>query len=58
MSDRYPRDLNGYAGQTPDPKWPGKARIAVNFVLNIEEGSETNVLHGASCACSGSAAFR
>ena len=46
MSDQYPRDLNGYAGQTPDPKWPGRARIAVNFVLNIEEGSETNVLHG------------
>lgn len=42
----YPRDLIGY-GKTPvDPKWPGKARIAVQFVLNYEEGSENATLHG------------
>ena len=44
--DAYPRDLIGYAGQPPDPKWPSRARIAVQFVLNIEEGSEHCVLHG------------
>ncbi|YCH21860.1 allantoinase PuuE [Pseudomonas sp. D1-3] len=42
----YPRDLRGYAGNPPQPKWPGHARIAVQFVLNIEEGSESCVLHG------------
>ena len=42
----YPRDLRGYAGHPPQPKWPGNARIAVQFVLNIEEGSESCVLHG------------
>lgn len=42
----YPRDLIGY-GQTPvDPQWPNKARIAVQFVLNYEEGSENATLHG------------
>lgn len=46
MSDPYPRDLTGYGGRPPEPKWPGNARLAINFVLNIEEGSETNVLHG------------
>ncbi|WP_109514633.1 allantoinase PuuE [Pseudomonas ovata] len=44
----YPRDLRGYAGNPPDAKWPGGARIAVQFVLNIEEGSENCVLHGDS----------
>lgn len=42
----YPRDLVGYAGAPPDPKWPGKARLAVQFVLNYEEGGENNLLHG------------
>jgi allantoinase len=42
----YPRDLAGYADKPPDPRWPGGARIAVNFVLNYEEGGERNVLHG------------
>ena len=37
------RDMIGYAGNTPDPKWPGGARIAVNFVLNYEEASEYNM---------------
>ena len=44
--DTYPRDLIGYGGCTPDVKWPGGERIAVQFVLNIEEGSENCVLHG------------
>jgi peptidoglycan/xylan/chitin deacetylase (PgdA/CDA1 family) len=42
MSTPYPRDLIGYAGQPPHPHWPGEARIAVNFVMNYEEGSEYN----------------
>ncbi len=43
---RYPRDLRGYGPTTPDPKWPGSAKIAVQFVINYEEGGENNVLHG------------
>jgi len=46
MSDEYPRDLIGYGAHPPDPHWPGGARIAVQFVLNYEEGGENNVLHG------------
>ncbi|HWG73798.1 MAG TPA: allantoinase PuuE [Acidimicrobiales bacterium] len=46
--DPYPRDLRGYGETPPDPKWPGGARLAVSFVLNWEEGGETNVLHGDS----------
>ena len=42
----YPRDLRGYGPQTPDPRWPGGARIAVQFVVNYEEGGENCVLHG------------
>ncbi|POF64070.1 chitin deacetylase [Novacetimonas maltaceti] len=42
----YPRDLVGYAGSPPDPKWPGGARIAVQFVINYEEGAENSILHG------------
>jgi allantoinase len=42
----YPRDLRGYGATPPDPKWPGNARIAVQFVLNYEEGGENSVLHG------------
>jgi putative urate catabolism protein len=42
----YPRDLVGYAGKPPHPRWPGDARIAVQFVLNYEEGGENSVLHG------------
>ena len=48
MSETYPRDLVGYGGTPPDPRWPGGARVAVSFVLNVEEGSETNILHGDS----------
>ncbi|MEM9436777.1 MAG: allantoinase PuuE [Pseudomonadota bacterium] len=43
---RYPRDMAGYGPTPPDPNWPGGARIAVQFVVNYEEGGENNVLHG------------
>jgi len=46
MSNTYPRDLIGYGRTPPDPRWPGNARIAVQFVLNYEEGGENNILHG------------
>ena len=42
----YARDLVGYGPKPPNPKWPGGARIAVQFVLNYEEGGENSVLHG------------
>ena len=42
----YPRDLVGYADQPPDPRWPGGARLALNFVVNYEKGGERSVLHG------------
>ncbi|MBM3568713.1 MAG: allantoinase PuuE [Alphaproteobacteria bacterium] len=46
MSAPYPRDLRGYGRGTPDPKWPGGARLALQFVINYEEGGENCVLHG------------
>ena len=45
MSD-YPRDMIGYGANPPQAQWPGDARIAIQFVLNYEEGGESNVLHG------------
>jgi OHCU decarboxylase len=42
----YPRDLKGYGHDAPHPHWPGEARIAVQFVINYEEGGENNILHG------------
>ena len=42
----YPRDLIGYGRNPPDPRWPGGARVAVQFVINYEEGGERNILHG------------
>src|SRR5664279_3014934 len=42
----YPRDLIGYGRKPPHARWPGGARIAVQFVLNYEEGGENSVLHG------------
>ncbi len=42
----YPRDLIGYGRRPPHARWPGQARIAVQFVLNYEEGAENSVLHG------------
>ena len=46
VTEPYPRDLTGYAGDPPAVQWPGGARVAVQFVLNIEEGGENCVLHG------------
>lgn len=43
---KYPRDLRGYGETPPDARWPGCARLAVQFVVNVEEGGENNVLHG------------
>ncbi|MCZ6809316.1 MAG: allantoinase PuuE [Proteobacteria bacterium] len=45
MAD-YPRDLKGYSGKPPAANWPGGARIAVQFVINYEEGGESCILHG------------
>ncbi len=42
----YPRDLIGYGRNPPHANWPNKAKIAVQFVLNYEEGGENSVLHG------------
>jgi peptidoglycan/xylan/chitin deacetylase (PgdA/CDA1 family) len=46
MTSPYPRDLAGYGRDAPHPHWPGQARIAVQFVVNYEEGGENNILHG------------
>ncbi|MDX8490911.1 allantoinase PuuE [Mesorhizobium sp. VK22B] len=43
---RYERDMRGYGANPPDPKWPGGAYVAVQFVVNYEEGGENCVLHG------------
>jgi allantoinase len=48
FSENYPRDMAGYAGQPPHAQWPNGARLAVQFVLNFEEGGENHVLHGDS----------
>lgn len=45
-SSDYPRDMVGYGRTPPHPHWPGEANIAVQFVLNYEEGSESNILDG------------
>ncbi len=42
----YPRDMKGYGRAIPDPQWPGGAHVAVQFVLNYEEGGENCILHG------------
>jgi allantoinase len=42
----YDRDLIGYGARPPDPKWPGGARVAVQIVMNYEEGGERSILHG------------
>jgi putative urate catabolism protein len=44
--DNYPRDLAGYGRDVPHARWPGQARVALQFVLNYEEGGENCVLHG------------
>ncbi len=43
---RYPRDLTGYGATPPAANWPNNAKIAIQIVLNYEEGGENNVLHG------------
>jgi putative urate catabolism protein len=59
----YPRDLVGYGRNQPHAQWPGGARVAVQFVLNYEEGAEMSVLHGDAVSeqflseISGAAAF-
>jgi OHCU decarboxylase len=42
----YPRDLVGYGRNPPHPRWPNKAQICVQLVINYEEGGENNILHG------------
>ena len=46
MTTPYPRDLKGYGRDVPQANWPGAARIAVQFVINYEEGGENCILHG------------
>ncbi len=46
MTATYPRDMTGYGPQPPHAQWPAGARLALQFVLNIEEGGENSVLHG------------
>ena len=45
-STEYPRDMVGYGRHPPNPKWPGGARLAVQFVVNYEEGGENAIFHG------------
>ena len=45
MTD-YPRDMVGYGRNPPHPQWPGDARVALQIVVNYEEGGENAVLHG------------
>jgi OHCU decarboxylase len=45
-TDNYPRDLVGYGRNPPHPRWPNGARVAVQFVINYEEGGENCILHG------------
>ena len=42
----YPRDMRGYGATPPTVNWPNKAKIAVQFVINYEEGAEKCILHG------------
>ncbi|NEC14144.1 allantoinase PuuE [Streptomyces sp. SID8014] len=46
FSSDYPRDLHGYGDDLPHARWPGGAKVALQFVINLEEGGENNVLHG------------
>ena len=43
---RYPRDMYGYGSKPPKAKWPNSAKIALQIVINFEEGGENNILHG------------
>ena len=42
----YPRNMTGYGQETVHPQWPNKSRVAIQFVLNYEEGGENSILHG------------
>ena len=46
MATAYPRDMIGYGAHPPHPQWPNGARLALNFVLNYEEGSEASFADG------------
>ena len=46
LEQPYPRDMVGYGRKPPAANWPNKARVAVQFVINYEEGGENNILHG------------
>lgn len=46
MNSDYPRDMRGYGQRPPNPRWPGGARLALQFVINYEEGGESSILHG------------
>ena len=46
MSNSYPRDLIGYGPTPPDANWPGSAQLALQFVINYEEGGENSIVHG------------
>ncbi|MBX2868302.1 MAG: allantoinase PuuE [Acidiferrobacterales bacterium] len=46
MTQDYPRDMTGYGQHPPHPEWPHRARVALQFVINFEEGGENNILHG------------
>ena len=50
MTQAYPRDLRGYGADPPNPRWPGGARLALQIVLNYEEGGESCLLHGDSAS--------
>jgi putative urate catabolism protein len=50
MSNNYSRNLRGYGANPPDPRWPDGARLALQIVLNYEEGGENCVLHGDSAS--------
>ena len=50
MTETYSRDLRGYGASPPDPRWPGGARLALQIVLNYEEGGENCILHGDSAS--------
>ncbi|MBT9316872.1 polysaccharide deacetylase family protein [Leptothoe spongobia] len=48
-SEPYSRDFRGYGPNPPNPHWPNQARVAVSFVLNLEEGAELAISDGDSC---------
>src|SRR5690348_4667125 len=50
MSESYPRDMIGYGAEPPQARWPGEAQIALQFVINYEEGAENAIFHGDSAA--------